>query len=67
MLMTAPTPAPWPYRSALILAASALLLAIVSMMFDSWVGTALMIGAIAAGVLSALGLYQAWGRRSRVG
>lgn len=63
--MTAPTSAPWPYRPALIRAALALLLAIVSMMFDNWAGTALMIVAIVVGILAAVDLYRAWGRRAQ--
>lgn len=62
--MTAPTTATWPYRTALIRAALALLLAIVSMMFDNWAGMALMIAAILVGILAAVDLFRAWGNRA---
>jgi hypothetical protein len=44
----------------LILAASALLTAIVSMMFETWTGTVLMVGSIALDVLAAVSFYRAW-------
>jgi hypothetical protein len=61
--MTAPNSVPWPYRFALILTASALLLAIISMMFTGIVGTALAFGAGALAVFAALRFWQAWHQR----
>jgi hypothetical protein len=59
----------WPFNFSLILAALALLTAIVSMMFENWTGTALMVGSIVVDILSMVSFYRAWTiqpKRSRV-
>ena len=55
--MSAPNVAPWPFRSSLILIAAALLLAIVSMAFEGWIGTALVAAAV---LLAVYGGYTYW-------
>ena len=68
--MNDPISTPWPFNFTLILAAAALLTAIVSMMFENWTGTALMVGSIVMDVLAAVNFYCAWvvipPKRSRV-
>jgi len=44
----------------LIFAAIALLTAIVSMMFENWTGTALMVTSIVVDVLAMVSFYRAW-------
>jgi hypothetical protein len=61
--MTTPTDPTWAYRPALILTASALLLAMVSMMFATWVGIALGLGAAVLVALAAMRFREAWRRR----
>jgi Na+/H+ antiporter NhaD/arsenite permease-like protein len=51
---------PWPFNRSLIFAALALLTAIVSMMFENWTGTVLMVGSIVLDVLAAVSFYRAW-------
>lgn len=58
--MNDPISTPWPFNFSLILAASALLTAIVSMMFENWGGTALMAASIALDVLATVSFYRAW-------
>jgi hypothetical protein len=55
-----PISTPWPFNYSLILAATALLTAIVSMMFENWAGTALMVGSIVIDVLAMVSFYRAW-------
>jgi hypothetical protein len=54
----------WPYRSVLILSAIALMLGGVSMMFEGWIGTALLVGAIVILILAAVRFWQSWPRRT---
>jgi hypothetical protein len=60
--MTASDPT-WAYRPALILTATALLVAMVSMMFASWVGTALALGAAVLTILAGRRFWEAWRKR----
>jgi hypothetical protein len=54
----------WPYRSVLILSAIALMLGGASMMFEGWIGTALLVGAIVIVILAAVRFWQSWPRRT---
>jgi hypothetical protein len=60
-----PISSPWPFNFSLILAAIALLTAIVSMMFENWVGTTLMLASIAVDVMAMVNFYHAWAIVSR--
>jgi Na+/H+ antiporter NhaD/arsenite permease-like protein len=55
-----PISTPWPFNLSLIFAAIALLTAIVSMMFENWTGTALMVTSIVVDVLAMVSFYRAW-------
>jgi hypothetical protein len=61
--MTTPSHPTWAYRPALILTAAALLVARVSMMFATWVGTVLAVGAGVLALLAAVRFREAWRRR----
>ena len=63
--MTVSNSVPWPYRTALILTAIALLLAMISFMFAGFVGTALAIAAAAVAAFAGLRFWQAWRQRAR--
>ena len=54
----------WPYRSVLILSAIALMLGGLSMIFEGWIGTALLVGATVIVILAAARLWQCWPRRT---
>ena len=58
--MIDPISNPWPFNHSLIFAAIALLTAIVSMMFENWTGTALMVASIVVDVLAMASFYRAW-------
>lgn len=58
--MIDPISTPWPFNLSLIFAAIALLTAIVSMMFENWTGTALMVTSIVVDVLAMVSFYRAW-------
>jgi hypothetical protein len=58
--MTVSNTVAWPYRSALILTATALLLAGLSLIFSGSVGTACAVGALAVVVLAGFRFAQAW-------
>ena len=58
--MSNPIQNPWPFNFCLLLAATALLTAIVSMMFENWAGTVLMVGSIVVDVLAMVSFYRAW-------
>jgi hypothetical protein len=63
-MMTVSNSVPWPYRSSLILTATALLLAMISTMFAGLVGTALAVGAAAVAAFAAFRYWQAWHQRA---
>jgi hypothetical protein len=62
--MTTPTDTVWPYRSVLILSAIALMLGGLSMMFEDWIGSALLVGAIVIAIVAAVRFWQCWPRRT---
>ena len=63
--MKDPISSPWPFNFSVILAAIALLTANVSMMFENWAGTALMLASIAVDALAMVYFYRAWAVQSR--
>ena len=58
--MTAPPQAKWPYRPALLLAAVALLLTMVSMLAAAWIATLLLVGAVAFALVAVTHFWQKW-------
>lgn len=64
-LMTAPTPRPWPFVPTLRLASVAMLVAIVSLMLEGWMGTVLMIVAMFLALWGVTGYVRAWRKRSQ--
>jgi hypothetical protein len=62
--MTAANNTAWPYRSVLILSAIALILGGMSMMFEDWRGSALLVGAIIIIISAAVRFWNYWPRRT---
>jgi hypothetical protein len=58
--MTVPPQAKWPYRPALLLAAVALLLTMVSMLAAAWIATLLLVAAVVFALVAVMHFWQKW-------
>ena len=58
--MTLPTNARWPYRPALLLAATALILAMASMLAVAWMATLLLVAAAVFALVALMHFWQKW-------
>jgi hypothetical protein len=64
--MTSPPQRPWPFVPTLRLAALAMIVALVSLMVEGWIGTVLMILALLLAVWGVIGYVKAWRTRSKL-
>jgi hypothetical protein len=64
--MTSPTPSPWPFGLTLRLTGIALLLAMVSLTDEGWIGDVLMVLAILLAIWGVFGYLRAWRARGKL-
>jgi hypothetical protein len=63
--MTSPPQRPWPFVPSLRLATVALIVAIISLMLEGWIGDVLMVVAAVLALWGFTGYVRAWRRRSQ--